>query len=646
MSQPQQQQRQDPPHPAAAAVVVSLEAVRGADVVFDHGTSQLLQRFVGRGNRPGRFRDLFAYFLFIRRLSSEAREASGWELAADDEADVVESGEQGTPAMIDRETAVKLARFVHTRIQHEDHGLFLEPVNSGSLASFRVIPHYQVVPRLADMFRRRLRPIQQQQQQQQGGQLQQPAGASAAFAGNEPAAGPIYLPPPPPPTAAVPIIIPRRDPMSVGPIIIPRRDNLQPMMASMFILPRSAAAAAEPRARSDAAAVLRQGHGLGLGTSPPSKRHRPADPPSAPSGVPPASAGAVGATGPGAGLSKGALPPPSVMALISVPVRGARAGQKTSTDAATPSTPSASASTSSSGAAPTAGVVPTESATKPSSENPPQPRTAATGRMPMSIPRRDPPPRDAPMSKLLRDVIPAEIKASAAAPQPPPAPSQRQRLKPPPATSLPQQQHQQQQQLDRTKGGGGEVTTKLRAFDVARAISAEASSVAYVYDRGVNVDAHALEGSSWDCDGNGATNTNMYSLLRSWVQDDPHRKVLGGDLLDYETIQVPVFDPKSHLPSSSTSPGAAATTVPTPSSPSVWSCLTECRKSTAQEPDQRTTTANLPDLSALSRERTQQYRQQRQAHKRALRAKDQHVLEAMKKRGIHIEPSRTVKRDM
>jgi hypothetical protein len=276
-----------------------------------------------------------------------------------------------------------------------------------------------------------------------------------------------------------------------------------------------------------------------------------------------------------------------------------------------------------------------------------QPRTAAaaTGPMAMSIPRRDP--------------VAAGQTRTVAGPALPPPPSQRQRPKPPPATALPQQQQQQpqpqpQHNSDKTVVVGTEGATQLRAGDVARAITADASSVAYVYDRGIDLDAHAPE-ISWN-DGAGAdgtatdaaSNANMYALLRSWVQDDPHRRVVEGDLMDYETVQVPVFvQPKMHQPTNSTAtstPGADATL------PGVWSCLAECRKrqnTAAQQPHApsvpttttTSSTSDLPDLSTLSRERTEKYREQRKAHKRALRAKDRHVLEAMRKRGIHLEPS-------
>lgn len=288
--------------------------------------------------------------------------------------------------------------------------------------------------------------------------------------------------------------------------------------------------------------------------------------------------------------------------------------------------------------------------TNPSSrEVPPRTAAAATGPMAMSIPRRDP-------------VAAGQIR-TVAGPALPPPPSQRQRPKPPPATALPQQQQQQPQQhsSDKTVVVGTDGATQLRAGDVARAITADASSVAYVYDRGINLDAHAPE-KSWN-DGAGAdgtttdaaSNANMYSLLRSWVQDDPHRRVVEGDLMDYETVQVPVFvQPKIHPPTNSSATSASGADA---TSPSVWSCLAECRKwqnTAAQQqpfapgvPTTTTTTsstADLPDLSTLSRERTEKYREQRKAHKRALRAKDRHVLEAMRKRGIHLEPG-MMKRD-
>jgi hypothetical protein len=47
---------------------------------------------------------------------------------------------------------------------------------------------------------------------------------------------------------------------------------------------------------------------------------------------------------------------------------------------------------------------------------------------------------------------------------------------------------------------------------IEEAIPKDASCVVHIFDRRVNLDAHAADAS-------------MYSLLRSWAQDDPYRKI-------------------------------------------------------------------------------------------------------------------------
>jgi hypothetical protein len=58
--------------------------------------------------------------------------------------------------------------------------------------------------------------------------------------------------------------------------------------------------------------------------------------------------------------------------------------------------------------------------------------------------------------------------------------------------------------------------------DIEESIPETASAVFHILDRRVNLDAH----SSW---------ASLYSLLRSWVQDDPHRQIPppGANLVDY-----------------------------------------------------------------------------------------------------------------
>jgi hypothetical protein len=226
-------------------------------------------------------------------------------------------------------------------------------------------------------------------------------------------------------------------------------------------------------------------------------------------------------------------------------------------------------------------------------------------------------------------------------------------------------------------GGRGKRAKKITAPELAGSIPEDASSVFYVYDRRVNMDravgvsatAASLPSSSSSPPPAAAASAehsdpSMYSLLRSWVQDDPHRKVLDGDLQDYETVRVPTYRP---APPTSLEDGGSGGG----SRPDVWSCLEKQRRASAaaaaaergvagrhpnegmlplqlpqrmnHSPTTATTTPQpapgatfLPAVPDLVREQAARYREQRKARKRALRKKDRHVLDAMKERGIQL----------
>jgi hypothetical protein len=71
----------------------------------------------------------------------------------------------------------------------------------------------------------------------------------------------------------------------------------------------------------------------------------------------------------------------------------------------------------------------------------------------------------------------------------------------------------------------GNVAVRVAQEDIRRAIPANASCVVHVMDRRVNLDACAPDASN-------------YSLLRSWVQDDPHRQIpsAGSNIFEYVTL--------------------------------------------------------------------------------------------------------------
>jgi hypothetical protein len=66
---------------------------------------------------------------------------------------------------------------------------------------------------------------------------------------------------------------------------------------------------------------------------------------------------------------------------------------------------------------------------------------------------------------------------------------------------------------------------KVTKDQIREAIPENASCIFHILDRRVNLDAHAHDAS-------------FYSLLRSWVQDDPYRQMppLGSNFLEYVTL--------------------------------------------------------------------------------------------------------------
>jgi hypothetical protein len=69
------------------------------------------------------------------------------------------------------------------------------------------------------------------------------------------------------------------------------------------------------------------------------------------------------------------------------------------------------------------------------------------------------------------------------------------------------------------------MAVKVTKEQIQEAIPKNASCIFHILDRRVNLDSHAPDAS-------------FYSLLRSWVQDDPYRQMppLGSNFLDYITL--------------------------------------------------------------------------------------------------------------
>jgi hypothetical protein len=86
----------------------------------------------------------------------------------------------------------------------------------------------------------------------------------------------------------------------------------------------------------------------------------------------------------------------------------------------------------------------------------------------------------------------------------------------------------QTQQMDSQSSDNADLLDLRRNItkeQIEESIPAEASSIFHMFDRRVNLDLHAPDAS-------------MYSLLRSWTQDDPYRRVPapGSDLKEYPRV--------------------------------------------------------------------------------------------------------------
>jgi hypothetical protein len=71
----------------------------------------------------------------------------------------------------------------------------------------------------------------------------------------------------------------------------------------------------------------------------------------------------------------------------------------------------------------------------------------------------------------------------------------------------------------------GKASVKVTQEQIREAIPENASCIFHILDRRVNLDAHAPDAS-------------FYSLLRSWVQDDPYRQMPppGSNILEYVSL--------------------------------------------------------------------------------------------------------------
>ena len=181
---------------------------------------------------------------------------------------------------------------------------------------------------------------------------------------------------------------------------------------------------------------------------------------------------------------------------------------------------------------------------------------------------------------------------------------------------------------------------------LAAAIPTDASSVAHIFDRRVNLDTAAggapVAVNDTKPQDPHRRDPSLYTLLRAWVQDDPQRVVLRGDLREYETVPLatPTIPapppPKEALPSQT-----PTTPLATPAPPTdLWSLLRGQNSQESAHPlDPHATAGSPPNPAKLLADQTRRWRHQRQSHVSRYRARDAHVVQRLKERtGIDLGP--------
>jgi len=156
---------------------------------------------------------------------------------------------------------------------------------------------------------------------------------------------------------------------------------------------------------------------------------------------------------------------------------------------------------------------------------------------------------------------------------------------------------------------------KLTKLDIEKAIPPDASSIVHVFDRRIDLDAH-------DCE------ATLYSLLRSWVQDDPLRRIAppGLDLSELEENSRSLAPPTATLGTS-----AFGRKKPVSPSPPCEPCDVVAKLNTSGDDG-----AEAPSIDQLRGSMILKAKNVKRRKVAKHRKQDAEAVESLKRRGIYL----------